>query len=62
MRIEMQSFLEGVLPWEWGGTATYDGFSEYLMMVDTDEPTQALCDYLIIAGENPADYLEHTYG
>ncbi len=56
----------GVKDWEWGGTASYKGFVEYVYknckyvaasgIVSNDETSSILISYLVECGENISDY------
>ena len=47
-----------VQDWAWGGNASFDGFCEWLWAnnPEYEYSDEALADYLVSAGEDPADY------
>lgn len=52
----------GVSGWGWGGNASAEGFADWLWRNrdeidnDSDDFLEALREYLVSVGENPADY------
>lgn len=50
----------GVTDWEWSGSASAEGFTDWLYThrdaADTDDCTAELREYLASAGSDPADY------